>query len=1492
MDNLNLHSNNSTSNVPLHLQTDKLLRISPTDVGSMIKNGQCPRYMKLKGDSKSEEAIFSEDDWVKKMSLKLLSTEGNEFEEDIYKSLEELELFEECTVESFGQDPSDDHQNTNAEEGMSILEEAVLESKNDPMGTVRVFEQFPVQGNVGPFSVAGNSDLVIVYPLDDGSVDIRVLDIKASWNEKTSQQIQTSIYTLLLRQNGDFDDSYVSITAGILYKENADIFEGDLIDFPAHDALPQFDVEPREDDARRLLDTDSDMYKQITKTPENNEGAPKSGPTVDELIEEIDKIPYQIDHHCEQCEFRDICFSRSIETLDLSILGINQGTREAMHSHGINNLRDLANLTNHLEESADYMDVEIKKKHKDVVLELQRENGVQNIKDLSLQAKLFIGQLNQNDPDADGMTQILPPKSQVYPKTLPDFKKSNDIDESYGLKIFVNPQYDYVSDSVIQLNAKVKPTDPTLDDSFTETITKTIEDIPVNDPLTPTGEDNEPTGSGRVDIEGVRNEERELVKDFTNELLHTIENLADHLNIKTKTIPHFYLYSEEEKNTLVEAMERHSDIQSVNAFRNLLGVRDMGEREQQLWGYLEDEIKRCYLVNRLPTFIPSIHDSFIAKKRGGDSNTWNYEYNGETYALNKIFGEQFFDYKREYIYKNQDIELKQPTEYTLSQSYTQEGTPIESYTGAQLPLEYFWGKFDLLSETFRTIDDEENEDKVDRYIQKFLYTYNNERIGQEELDAFGSWIVDALDTIESEVTKTYKINKKTMDVTDLHTFELDSNSFADSVRDYIDMEHESQKDDLLTEFEKPVSTRVREGKSIPAVVTDIETSDTEGSVTDIEAKLAYDIFDFNNIGFIKSSSKLGDGDYVVISPLEENSDGVHIASDGNGVELKPEDLLKSPSSSIKSINTTDNTIKLSVRGYGDSRTLVETEYIPEDYLQPIYHGQKIILDANLSTYIKGHHEETLEASSTNQIYNFLNDILNGNREITKTNKYDKQKIDEFINILDEIDHKDILSPNNKQGSFVRNLSQLALLQGPPGTGKTSGALTTTLLSRIYSNDEWSMNGLVTGPSNTSVDELFEDLIDRASLLSTHSRVDLNLSVYRLVSSSHEMDKTYDDNDNVEIIENVNGGTARTAMKQLQNEQLDESNTIIFGTTSMIKRFLESQDKPYEAAEPMFDMFVADEGSMLTLPDLFMAGAFVDPDGQMLISGDHRQMSPVQTHEWEEETRPSIQKYIPYLSALDYMRFLRGDDLERIGYPDAHIESPEANIPLKRLEVTYRCHKTIANFLQRWVYDKDDINYKSDEEDVLTPEKIPRTDGLQAVFDDKPLVVITHDDRQSQESNVVEADIAEAIMDVLENENNDSGVVTPHSSQKGLLRDRNVSDEADTVERFQGGERDLILVSATVSDPSFIRKEDDFLLNPNRVNVAISRMKKKLIVIVPQSVFEHIPNDVDVYSKSVIWNGLYNEVIDEEINHQWSGYLKDFSPVDVTREDVEVNVYAK
>jgi superfamily I DNA and/or RNA helicase len=65
----------------------------------------------------------------------------------------------------------------------------------------------------------------------------------------------------------------------------------------------------------------------------------------------------------------------------------------------------------------------------------------------------------------------------------------------------------------------------------------------------------------------------------------------------------------------------------------------------------------------------------------------------------------------------------------------------------------------------------------------------------------------------------------------------------------------------------------------------------------------------------------------------------------------------------------------------------------------------------------------------------------------------------------------------------------------------------------------------------------------------------------------------------------------------------------------------------------------------------------------------------------------------------------------------------------------------------------------------------------------------------------------------------------------------------------------MIVSATVSDLAYAQSESDFLLEPRRLTVAVSRPKRKLIVLASQALFTLMPADLDDYERDALWKQL-------------------------------------
>jgi superfamily I DNA and/or RNA helicase len=101
---------------------------------------------------------------------------------------------------------------------------------------------------------------------------------------------------------------------------------------------------------------------------------------------------------------------------------------------------------------------------------------------------------------------------------------------------------------------------------------------------------------------------------------------------------------------------------------------------------------------------------------------------------------------------------------------------------------------------------------------------------------------------------------------------------------------------------------------------------------------------------------------------------------------------------------------------------------------------------------------------------------------------------------------------------------------------------------------------------------------------------------------------------------------------------------------------------------------------------------------------------------------------------------------------------------------------------------------------------------------------------------------------------DIAVVTPFRRQAALIRrtlqglvaaDANLPI-IDTVERVQGLTVDLIAISMAASEPEFVASVAGFLLSPNRLNVAISRARMKVVIAASPSLLDVVPGEYSAF----------------------------------------------
>jgi superfamily I DNA and/or RNA helicase len=253
------------------------------------------------------------------------------------------------------------------------------------------------------------------------------------------------------------------------------------------------------------------------------------------------------------------------------------------------------------------------------------------------------------------------------------------------------------------------------------------------------------------------------------------------------------------------------------------------------------------------------------------------------------------------------------------------------------------------------------------------------------------------------------------------------------------------------------------------------------------------------------------------------------------------------------------------------------------------------------------------------------------------------------------------------------------------------------------------------------------------------------------------------------------------------------------------------------------------------------------------------MPPILQHAWDQASRRDLARARPHLSLFAYLL--------------------ELGFARTALDESFRLPAEVAAFLHRHVYAHDGIAFHSQHR-----QRLPAGQGLDgwlrhALAPEYPMILIEHNDDSSQQANACEAAVIEtlaraACASLRLDPQRGLGIVVPHRAQKALLQARlpHLAGAVDTVERFQGGERDLIIVSATVSDLAYAQSESDFLLEPRRLTVAVSRPRRKLIVLASQALFTLMPADLDDYERGALWKHLRHACASPAL---WTGEYGDY-----------------
>lgn len=459
--------------------------------------------------------------------------------------------------------------------------------------------------------------------------------------------------------------------------------------------------------------------------------------------------------------------------------------------------------------------------------------------------------------------------------------------------------------------------------------------------------------------------------------------------------------------------------------------------------------------------------------------------------------------------------------------------------------------------------------------------------------------------------------------------------------------------------------------------------------------------------------------------------------------------------------------------------------------------------------------------------------------------------------------------NTDQESVVQHAlnHRLTVVWGPPGTGKTTAAAN-LLFARIWHalNTGSPLRVLVTGPTYNAWEKLLSDALELMEM-----STGLAANIFRIYSNYHperaQLPKFSNPGISVtDAIANPSDPGFQSLVSALDSPQ----GVVIVGTVAtQCYRIAKSGYNVF--VKGLFDFMIIDESSQLEVCRSIFPLCTLADEFELVLLGDRLQMPPITVTEppkGAEYMVGSIQTYLKkrfgiserellknYRSSQDFVEYAKS-----IGYPAAL----NAHSPGLRL-----------NEFQP--FGRKPINW---------PTSLPWVPAWGEILDPgKPVVAITYSDGRSGQANEFEAQTTAALVSLLYHSasreldgelddlgsvivpahahfDDDSfwkkgiGVVTPHRAQRSLIvrilkelfpkADPKLIDQAvDTVERFQGGQRQTIIISFGVGDPDLIADEEAFLLQLERTNVAISRSRAKCVTLISDELACHLPNDKEV-----------------------------------------------
>ena len=1111
---------------------------------------------------------------------------------------------------------------------------------------------------------------------------------------------------------------------------------------------------------------------------------------------DLDTLDYQLDQKCDGCVFNVHCFSESARERRLELLSIAPSVARALRGAGVSTLDALAALDT---ASA-------------AARQVREDPGFsENLDHLRLKARSRRRTLLDGGADPDTF------EVEALPNTGDGQLPAHVINGRRVVRVYLSVDYDYSENRVGALAAHVTTSEGSLHTDFVRVDDRWQPDPEIRE-RRETGKDGSgrpvfamsplrgqdivefipAEWTGRYEVDS--GAEKQLIQGFFQKLVDGIAEVAG----AAEAPIHFYVWSRSEMARLVEACSRVSS-KLLTHLRELLGCRD--SLEQLLYSCLQEEIDRRHALGWTGRGLVVVS----SLRWFGRRYHWRRRVAGEHIDLDRAFTQDLFDFKTDLELRADGMWAAKPAEVARKHKFEIRSRFHDSLTAP------YWRAY------WRTLPDPEaagHSHAVANAIRRY-----NQAAKPGVLREYLRARTHALRWLEEGVRfKNNEISKPAMRIADLPSFELGVDNAARASIDFLRLDQHVKVTDWIAAHLVPPANRVPGGRTIP--LSDVVSHGNN----ELSATIDLDGFDID-IASLRARCTIADGSFVRLSPR---------AADPHRGQTFGQLMRGGKTCRVNSINWDTAQITLSALWATADRYMLHSVGVndPGDVFD------HATVDDSVSDFVAGKVEERLQTGVGAYVFQWFDPEEPRPPDIRSLAQ---PKIDQLEGMLRSLALPSgrPLAPDQADAALEGLSTRVQLLQGPPGTGKTTTTAISTLL-RVLARRQRGDVVIVSAHTHTAVDNLLMRLDGLVDVFSAHA-ASRGLQFPRLVLAKVHSSQ----------VEDPLGGRIRDFVSKpcvkFVNDARRDGVLVVGGTTGALLKMARelSERRPFRDQPERFQVptLIVDEASMMVFPHFLALATLVASDGEVMLAGDHRQLAPIVAHNWEREDRPPAVIYQPFASAYQAVQNIASNP--QVG---------AAAVRRSALSFTFRLPPLIRDLIAR-LYRLDDI-----ELDGLRREAGEGAGASGGAWDrvwggDTGLFLVLHTERRSRQSNAVEAKIVGAVLAAGGTLPSGSiAVMTPHRAQRSLLKTTLAAysgpvDVIDTVERLQGGERPTVVVSATVSDPSAISANVEFVLDLNRSNVAFSRARDRLIVVCSDALLDHIPAELEHYDSAMLWKSL-------------------------------------